>query len=137
MELKLTPAGGLIRKNGDFWEPYDFNKQYAGYYQSCIYTAVAYVNGMYYLAGVDESNKPHLFCSLSGDSWERVSIIMNLPRHECIQLNSKIISIEFDNTREELRLVCDNGQLAILRDCPKCVRIYNSYNSSGKETEKE
>ncbi|MDR1642154.1 MAG: rhodanese-like domain-containing protein [Clostridiales bacterium] len=121
--LALDPSGALHFSSGEDWTLYDFNAIYKGFEPHCFFTAIACHSGLIYIAGVDDTGLPHIFASLSGQSWERLNLAMQLPGGRSIRASGRIIRILHDPSRDQLFLVCQNGELVTLPDCPKCVKI--------------
>lgn len=115
--------GALFSNNKDQWEPFDFNALYNNYYPSCSFTTLAYINDMFYIAGMDEKWAPHLFSSILGGVWEEHKLIMTHPQDGLVTVSGEISRILWDSKRYQIFLVCRNGQLVTLPDCPDCVRI--------------
>ena len=74
MEIILTDEGTLVRRTASGEEVFDFNGQYRGLYPKCRFTAVARCKSGFYLAGLDDTNLAHLFCSVSGSTWVETAI---------------------------------------------------------------
>jgi rhodanese-related sulfurtransferase len=133
VRLARSPSGRLYVRRGDRWELYDFNEMYRGYYPACTFTALTYAGGMFHLAGVDEQGHAHVFSSLAGNVWEERNLVSLQPMEEPIRLKGKVSRILFDDESEQLFLICANGQLATLPDCPKCVKIIRLRNSPAED----
>jgi rhodanese-related sulfurtransferase len=96
---------------------------YKNYYPSCVFTALENYNGVFYLAALDQNARPHLFTSLLGGVWEQVGLIAEDPLSGQTRAEGKILRILHDPKRRLVFLICANGQLVTLPDCPQCVRI--------------
>jgi rhodanese-related sulfurtransferase len=123
LRLARDAAGGVFLARNGPWERFDFNRTYAGYYPACSFTAAAYAGGVFYLAGLDESGGPQLFSSLAGGVWEIRDLTMRHPLLGQMRPSGKVVRILYAETVEQLFLICRNGQLVTLPDCPRCVRI--------------
>ncbi len=105
-------------------EVYDFNREYAGYYVPCIFTALCHAGGQYLLAGVDEAGSPHLFLSLQGGVWEERSLASPNPLSYVRRLTDRVVEILYEEEENQFYLICRNGEAAVLPDCPKCMRLF-------------
>ena len=123
--LAITETGGLLRSEDESdWQGYDFNAQYEGYLPPCRFTALACDDDLVYLAGMAlKDNRPCLFTSISGGVWTRRSLIMYHLLDGMKPLNSEICRILCYKRMRQVFLICRNGELATLSDCPKCLRI--------------
>jgi rhodanese-related sulfurtransferase len=110
------------------WDFFDFNAVYAGYYPPCELTALAWVDGAYYLAGFD-GKRPRLFSSLLGGVWEERSLVMRDPLAGEAEAEGRIRRILFDGLRGQIFLACASGDIITLPDCPKCVRVRRALNA--------
>lgn len=129
LRLVLTIDGKLFFLHKNQWERYDFNRFYEGYYPACNFTAIAYTGDVFYISGVDDSARPHVFTSLMGNVWEEENLTMLHPLYGQVHTSGKILRILYDSTSEQIFLICQNGQLVTLPDCPKCVRIQQVGNA--------
>jgi|GEM_PF-1599426 hypothetical protein len=105
------------------WEPLDFNEMYAGYYPSCTFTALEYCTRGFVAAGLDKDMLPLVFQSLSGGVWEMLNLASYSPIALYTRATGKINRILSDETTGQLFLLCANGELVTLPECPKCVQI--------------
>lgn len=121
MEITLTPQGILVKHTATGQEILDFNSQYRGLYPKCRFTATARCKSGYYLAGLDDTGRAHLFCSASGSVWAETAIAPQ-SHPELPTQCGKILSILDSPTDSHLYLVCENGYVITLPGCPKCVK---------------
>ena len=121
MEIILTDEGTPVMCTASGPEVFDFNGQYRGLYPSCRFTAAARCKSGYYLAGLDNTGRAHLFCSATGSTW--VETVMTPQMHPELPAQcGKILSILDSPTDSHLYLVCENGYVITLPGCPKCVK---------------
>ena len=118
-----TAQGQLYIEQKGHWEFFNFNEQYAGYYPMCSFTAIAVVEGAFYVAGVDENGEPHVFFSIKGGVWKHRLLTMQYPGHGVMRPSGKVIRILYDEILRQIFLVSQHGQIITLPSCPKCVRI--------------
>lgn len=112
-----------IRSDGE-WQFYDFNSAYSGYYLPCRFTALASCGGLFHAAGTDDNGSPHLFSSISGDVWEERPLSARDPMGNLIRTVGSVIGIIGYVEQRQLFLVTDAGQLTVLPECPKCMRVH-------------
>lgn len=121
--IARTEQGALFKGREEDWQPFDFNAEYGGYYPSCRFTKLVYLAEQFYLAGVDHQGNPRLFVSLMGSVWEERNINAFHPFGGTQPACGRIVEILFADTVQQIFLITDQGQLLVLPDCPKCVRI--------------
>ncbi len=115
-------------------EPWDFNAEYEGFYPRCRFTAALSAGGQHLLAGMDETGQPHLFASILGNVWEERSLTAQQPMAFGQKLTEEIGWIIFQEEENQYLLICRNGQVAVLPDCPKCLRILSLKRQDQPET---
>ncbi|GHU79142.1 hypothetical protein FACS189462_4630 [Spirochaetia bacterium] len=123
LRLAVTRDGALYRDSGSGWAEFDFNGMYGGYYAPCCFTAVASAGGVLYAAGLDSQGLPQVFCSLQGSVWEGRDLTMRYPGIPERRARGRVLRILYEETQRQVFLVCDNGELITLPDCPECVRV--------------
>lgn len=122
--LGLSPAGELYTAQGAAaFLPVDFNGLYQGYYPPCRFTAVAFCDGAYCAAGTGPQGETMLYRSLLGGVWEPANLVMQTPTGAVRRPMGPCVAILHHGASGQLLLVCQNGQLVTLPDCPKCVSI--------------
>lgn len=112
--------------------PFDFNAVYQGYYEECKFTAFAYILGAFRLAGTDKEGAVHFFSSCEGSVWEEAPLIMNTPYGISSRPKAPVIKILGEERENQLYLVCEDGEIVILPDCPKCIHIRKYPISEGE-----
>ena len=121
-KLALDEAGGLWRYDSG-WQPVDFNGLYSGYYTSCRFTALCATDKDFVAAGISEDGMPAAYRSLLGGVWDKISLMAVSPVNGCIQVFGCPVALLWDNDTRQLFMLCDNGTLVTIPDCPKCIRI--------------
>ncbi len=107
----------------EHWTPVDFNGMYAGYYPSCHFTALVATKVDFAAAGTGADGLPYVFRSLRGGVWDQVALIGKTPMDGMVQARGRVNAMLFEPVTAQIFLLCDNGELVTLPDCPKCVRI--------------
>lgn len=121
--LGVDDTGKAFFRRDGKWEFYDFNALHRGYYDPCRFTTAARAGGLFYLAGLDEAGAPHVFSSLLGGVWEERNLTARRPMEGEVRASGAVKRILYDDDSTQVFLICQNGQLVTLPDCPKCVRI--------------
>ena len=122
--LRLGADGALSVEQDGAFLPYDFNAAYAGYYPACRFTALAAGSGLFYVAGLDEAGRPHLFTSISGGVWDERPLAAVDRLGGRIQTCGRVVRIVYADALRQALLITDAGQVVTLPDCPKCLRIH-------------
>lgn len=122
--LGLSVSGDLMITTDDqTWELFDFNAQYAGYYPSCRFTAIACCSGLFYAAAVAPDGLPWVFSSLMGGVWGPVNLISVSVDGGNLHPTGKVLRILYDVGENQVFLICENGELVTLPDCPRCIKV--------------
>lgn len=123
MGLGVDESGQVYRNQNGNWEVYAFNSIHKDYYPQCRFTYVQWTGELFYLAGMDNEGVPHLFTSLMGGVWEERNLTMRLPGSPEVKPESEICCILYEEGERQVFALCRSGQLIVLPDCPKCVKI--------------
>lgn len=115
--------GRLYRMNGMDWEEYPFNSIYEGYFPACRFTALGYLEQRYYAAGTDEGGNARVFESDGGEVWIERPLVEIDPMGGRTALPGDVIKLLYMDKPFHLILLSDAGEMAIVPDCPKCVKI--------------
>ena len=112
----VTDAGEIARRTGDdAWIVFDFNAQYAGYYPSMDFRAVAAGGGSVMVAGIGPDGRPAAFTSARGTVWsERTE--QGLP---CL-FTAEPVSLSYDASQDRYYLAGAGGALLALPSCSHC-----------------
>ncbi|HHV10847.1 MAG TPA: hypothetical protein GXX75_11285 [Clostridiales bacterium] len=123
--LGLSPEGKLWqRHNNGIWEELKFNEMYRGYYPPCSFTALECFDQGFIAAGLsEEDGYPCVFQSLLGGVWDQMSLVAASPVSGFWRASGRVNGILCDEATQQVFLLCGNGELVTLPDCPKCVRI--------------
>lgn len=125
LKVALDPKGELwICSNNKEWQALEFNKLYKNYYPYCIFTDLLYCNRGFVAAGQDLSGMPIVMQSLLGQVWNALPLHAVSPFKEAVRVTGIINRMLFDEYSGQLYLLCENGKLAVLPDCPKCLKIH-------------
>ncbi len=122
--LALSSDGKLYRREeGKEWSTIDFNEDYKGYYPACRFTALAATEADFVAAAQAEDGLPYVFRTVRGGVWDMVNLTGGTALSGYVRASGKVNEVLYDNVTKQVFLLCDNGELVTLPDCPKCVRI--------------
>ena len=110
-------------KTGADWNPVSFNENYAGYYPMCIFTAIAVTDVDFVAAGVAEDGQPYVYRSIMGGVWESANLMGGSKLGGFVRASGRVNQILYDSAGRQIFLLCANGELVTMPDCPKCVRV--------------
>lgn len=122
--LALSEDGRLFRKMpGKEWEDVNFQECYKGYYPDCLFGAIAATDVDYIAAGIGQDGLPYVFRSLLCSVWEMVNLTGGNRLGGYVRASGRVNEILYDSATKQIFLLCDNAELVVLPDCPKCVKI--------------
>lgn len=125
-KLKLQIAldrDGNLWKYITAWEPISFNENYRGYYPPCTFTAIAATDMDFVAAGMGEDGLPYVYRSVMGGVWESANLMAGSPLNGFVRATGKVNQILYESASRQVFLLCANGELVTMPDCPKCVRV--------------
>lgn len=105
------------------WQPVLFNENYAGYYPACTFTSIVATDVDFVAAGNGEDGLPYVYRSLMGGVWESANLMAGSALNGFVRASGKINQMLYDHQTRQIFLLCDNGELVTMPDCPKCVRV--------------
>lgn len=121
--LGLSEDGRIFRMEENRFRELEFNKIYEGYYCPCVFTALECVAEGFVAAGLGEDGLPHVYRSLMGGVWEPANLMVSMPANGIRRVTGRVNQILYDPKVRQVIILCENGEIAFLPDCPKCVRI--------------
>ncbi len=122
LKIALDKEGNLWKSNAE-WQPIAFNENYQGYYPFCTFTAIAATDVDFVAAGMGEDGLPYVYRSVMGGVWESANLLAGSPLNGFVRASGKVNRIVYDGTSRQIFLLCANGELVTMPDCPKCVRV--------------
>ena len=122
LKIALDKEGNLWKSNAE-WQPIAFNEYYQGYYPFCTFTAIAATDVDFVAAGMGEDGLPYVYRSVMGGVWESANLLAGSPLNGFVRASGKVNRIVYDGTSRQIFLLCANGELVTMPDCPKCVRV--------------
>ena len=116
----VTNAGEIAhRKEASGWTVFDFNAQYAGYYPSMDFCAVAAGGGGVMVAGVGPDGTPAAFTSARGTVWSERTLDYTEQGLPCL-FTAEPMSLSYDASQDRYYLAGAGGTLLALPSCSHC-----------------
>ena len=116
----VTDAGEIAHRKGTSgWTVFDFNAQYAGYYPSMDFRAVAAGGGSVMVAGISPDGKPAAFTSTRGTVWSERLLDYSeqgLP----LNFNGTVTALSYDAPQDRFYLLGSGGAQLALPGCSHC-----------------
>ena len=109
----------MLHGTGSRWTVLDFNAQYAGYYPSIDFRAVAAGGGSVMVAGVRPDGTPAAFTSSRGTVWSER--ILDYTESGQPQVFSAVpMDLSYDAMQDRFYLLGDGGSQLALPGCSHC-----------------
>ena len=116
----VTDAGEIAHRTGDTaWSVFDFNAQYAGYYPSMEFRAVAAGGGSVMVAGIGPDGAPAAFTSARGTVWSERVLDYTEQGLPCV-FSAKPSALSYDAPQDRFYLVGSGGAQLALPGCSHC-----------------
>ena len=116
----VTDAGEIAhRKGASGWTVFDFNAQYAGYYPSMDFRAVAAGGGSVMVAGIGPDGTPAAFTSARGTVWSERLLDYTEQGVPCL-FTADPVSLSYDAPQDRFYLAGAGGALLALPGCSHC-----------------
>ena len=116
----VTDAGEIAhRKDASGWTVFDFNAQYAGYYPSMDFRAVAAGGGSVMVAGLRPDGTPAAFTSARGTVWSERPLDYTEQGLPCL-FTAEPLSLSYDAPQDRYYLAGAGGALLALPSCSHC-----------------
>lgn len=116
----VTDAGEIAHRTGNAaWVIFDFNAQYAGYYPSMDFRAVAAGGGSVMVAGIGPDGKTAAFTSARGTVWSERPLDYTEQGLPCL-FTAEPLSLSYDAPQDRYYLAGAGGALLALPSCSHC-----------------
>ena len=123
-KLTLAEDGDLCVYKDMQWQRLGFNERFAGKYPSCTFQDILYARDDFYAAGTADDGQAVLYSSLTGELWTPVNLTEQHYWEEKGRLpKGGAVKLFFEPCMDQILLVSAGGDVAILPECPKCVKI--------------
>lgn len=125
LKIALGEDGNLYRNKGENeWENLFFHENYKDFYPVCRLEHLIATNHDFVAAGFGvEDRLPYLFRSLSGGVWDMIPLKYGNPCMGYQRIRGRVTEMLFDHGKEQIFLLCENGELVTVPDCPKCMKV--------------
>ena len=115
----VTDAGEIAHRVGDAaWIVFDFNAQYAGYYPSMDFRAVAAGGGSVMVAGIGPDGAP-AFTSARGTVWSERLLDYTEQGLPCT-FKGTVTALSYDDAQDRFYLLGSGGAQLTLPGCSHC-----------------
>ena len=115
----VTDAGEILHGTGSGWTVFDFNAQYAGYYPSMDFRAVAAGGGSVMVAGLRPDGTPAAFTSSRGTVWSERLLDYTELGQACV-FSAVPMDLSYDPVQDRFYLLGDGGSQLALPGCSHC-----------------
>ena len=123
-KLTLAENGDLCVYKDAQWQRLGFNERFAGEFPSCTFQDILYARDDFYAAGTADDGQAVLYSSLNGELWTPVNLTEQHYWEEKGRLpKGGAVKLFFEPCMDQILLVSAGGDVAILPECPKCVKI--------------
>ena len=116
----VTDAGEIAHRAGSAdWIVFDFNAQYAGYYPSMDFRAVAAGGGSVMVAGIGPDGKPAAFTSARGTVWSE-RLLDYTEQGIPFNFSGTVTALSYDAPQDRFYLLGSDGAQLALPGCSHC-----------------
>ena len=116
----VTDAGEIAHRTGDTaWSVFDFNAQYAGYYPSMEFRAVAAGGGSVMVAGIGPDGAPAAFTSARGTVWSE-RLLDYTDQGIPFNFSGTVSALSYDAPQDRFYLLGSGGAQLALPGCSHC-----------------
>lgn len=123
-KLTLAEDGDLCVYKDVQWQRLGFNERFAGEFPPCTFQDILYARDDFYAAGTADDGQAVLYSSLTGELWTPVNLTEQHYWEEKGRLpKGGAVKLFFEPCMDQLLLVSAGGDVVILPECPKCVKI--------------
>ena len=122
-KLGLTEDGGLCVFRDGTWAAFPFNDVYAGEYPPCVFRDVLYAREVFYAAATTIDGTAAVYASLDGDDWSPLDLREQRPWSDGKPPRGGAVKLFPEENLRRVLLVCSGGDVVLLPECPKCVKI--------------
>ena len=126
---------GKLWKKKVHWEPINFNQLYSNYYSPSYFSEVIHCGRGFIAAGINQEGENVVYRSLLGDVWTPVNLEAQSLTGIAIKAKGVINKMLWDDSNHQLYLLHASGEITVLPDCPKCVKVQKIANVSLEDAE--
>lgn len=117
-------AQGLIMSSTDgrSWKRFDFNQNYADFYDSTTFTCICASDNSVYAAGVAENGYPRVYTSVKGMVWSQRGLSFTQDGlHQ--ELDAMPLGMCYDAQADRYIMCCTDGVVFFMPGCTHCNSI--------------
>lgn len=117
----VTDQGEIISsRDGIYWNVFDFNAVYAGFYKPCRFTKILVTPNNIAVIGIYNDGMPVLMLSTHGNVWTERTVNYNDAQANYVTLSDTPNDIFYDPQRDLLYIACNNGTILSIPSCSHC-----------------
>lgn len=117
----VTDQGEIISsKDGIYWNVFDFNAVYSGFYKPCRFTKIVVTANNIAVTGIYNDGTPVLMLSTHGNVWAERTLNYNDAQANYVTLTETPNDIFYDAQRDLLYIACNNGVILSIPSCSHC-----------------
>lgn len=117
----VTDQGEIISsRDGIYWNVFDFNAVYAGFYKPCHFTKILVTPNNIAVIGIYNDGLPVLMLSTHGNVWTERTVNYNDAQANYVTLRDTPNDIFYDPQRDLLYIACNNGTILSIPSCSHC-----------------
>ena len=122
-KLALADDGDLCVFKDEQWRRLGFNERFAGEFPPCAFQDVLYARDDFYAAGTAAGGHAVLYSSLTGELWTPVNLKEQHFWADGQPPRGGAVRLFFEPCMDQILLVCSGGDVVLIPECPKCVKI--------------
>ena len=123
-KLALAEDGDLCIYEDTMWKRLGFNERFANEFPHCTFQDILYANDDFYAAGTTDEAQAVLYSSFTGEHWYSVNLTeQHYWEEKGLLPNGGAVRIFFEPCMNQILLVCSGGDVVLVPECLKCVKI--------------
>lgn len=123
LKLCLTEEGDLCVLKEEGWRNVAFAEVYRGKYPPCVFQDILYAREDFYAAATTEDGLAAVYSSATGELWSPVNLKEMHYWADGRPPRGGAVRLFLEPCMNQILLVCSGGDVVILPECPKCVKI--------------
>jgi len=122
-KLALADDGDLCVYKDAQWQRLGFNERFAGEFPPCAFQDILYARDDFYAAGTTADGQAVVYSSLTGELWTPVNLMEQHFWADGRPPRGGAVRLFFEPCMEQILLACSGGDVVLIPECPKCVKI--------------
>lgn len=116
----LTSQGLILSSvDGKEWSRFDFNQNYADYYDTTVFTCISASENSLYIAGVAEDGYPRVYTSVKGTVWSQRGLSFTKDGAH-LELDAMPLGMCYEPLGDRYVMSCTDGVLFFMPGCTHC-----------------